>query len=302
MSRRRALGRLALVPPTLAGIVLVTFLLVHLAPGDPATVRAAQGRGVTPEAIAAYRAEFGLDRPVLARFVAWAARSARLDFGESLTDGRPVRDKLADALPRTAALALLATLLAYLAAVPLGCLLAAADRRPGARLAGAALSLGYALPVAALALLLLAAGAPYGAGPGAVFAAAACLALPALARLSRYQRGALLDVLRADFITTARAAGASERRVLLRHALRNALLPMVTLLGVELPALLGGSVIVEQVFGVRGLGLLGFDAVLQRDYPMLLGLATLGAVLTLAGVLVADAAYGVLDPRLRREP
>ena len=292
--------RLALVPLTLLGITLVTFLLVHLAPGDPAAVRAGQGRGVSPEAIVAYRAAYGLDRPLVGRYVSWLGRSARFDFGESLVDARPVRDKLAEAWPATLCLALLATALAYLFAVPLGCALAAGDGSRWARRATAALYFLYSLPVAAVALLALLAGAPYGGrGLFGVLAAAGCLALTSIVRLSRHQRSALLSALRADYVLTARAKGAGPLRVLVAHALRNALLPMVTLLAGELPALLSGSVLVESVFGIHGLGLLGFDAVLARDYPVLLGLSTLGAVITLAGVLLADAAYGVIDPRLR---
>lgn len=294
------LRRLLLLPPTLLGITLCTFLLLHVAPGDPAEVRAGMGRGVTPESIAAFRAEYHLDEPLATSYLHWLARSARLDFGRSLLDGQPVRDKLAAALPATLSLAFLAVALAYLLAVPLGCALAASDGKRWTRLTTSALYCIYALPTAAVGLAALFAGAPYGGrGAGVLFAAASCLSLAAIVKLSRYQRGALLSALRADWVRTARAKGASPARVLYRHALRNALLPMVTLLGAELPALLSGSVIVEEVFGIHGLGLCGFDAVLARDYPVLLGLTTLGAVLTLAGVLVADAAYGLLDPRLR---
>jgi peptide/nickel transport system permease protein len=298
----RALRRLALVPPTLLGITLVTFALVHLAPGDPAALRAGVGRGVTEQVIAENRRLAGLDRPLLPRYASWLGRSARLDFGASLVDGRPVRARVGEALPRTALLALAAALLAFGVAVPLG---AFAARRDGTRVAAAleaGLAILYGLPSVAMALLLLRAGAPYGGeGMGALLAPAACLALPSSVTLARYQRGALLEVLHADFIRTARAKGASERAVLFGHALRNALLPMVTLLGAQVPALLSGSVVVEQVFGVRGLGLLGYQAVLARDYPTLMALTTLGALFTLGGVLVADAAYGLLDPRLRAE-
>jgi peptide/nickel transport system permease protein len=291
--------RLLLVPITLVGITLVTFVLLHLAPGNPAEVRAGQGRGVTPESIAAFRHAYGLDRPLATRYLGWLGRSLTLDFGRSLTDGRPVREKMLEAFPRTLALALLATLFAYGVAVPLGVALAARDQRPLARIGAAGLYGLYALPTAALALLALEAGAPYGGSAASLLVAAACLATATLVRLARHQRSALLAALRADWVRTAHAAGAGEARVLLRHALPNALLPMVTLLAGELPALLSGSVIVEQVFGIRGLGLLGFDAVVSRDYPVLLGLTMLGAAITLAGVLAADLAYRWLDPRLR---
>lgn len=292
-------SRLLLAPVTLVGITLVTFLLLHLAPGDPASVRAGQGRGVTAESIAELRHEYGLDRPLAVQYLSWLGRSLVLDFGRSLGDGQPVRDKLLAALPRTGALALLSTVISYLLAVPLGVWLAARDRRRVARVAGSALYLVYALPTAAVALLVLRAGAPYGGDLLGLVAGAACLSLATLVRLARHQRSAVLEALRADWVRTARAIGAGERRLLVAHVLPNALLPMVTLLAAELPALLSGTVIVEQVFGIRGLGLAGFDAVLGRDYPMLLGLTMLGAVLTLAGVLAADVGYGLIDPRLR---
>jgi peptide/nickel transport system permease protein len=291
--------RLALAPITLVGITLVTFLLLHVAPGDPAQVSAGTGRGVTAESIAQLRHQYGLDRPLAAQYFRWLGRSLVLDFGRSLVDERPVRDKMLEALPRTAALALLSTLFSYAIAVPLGVWLAARDRRRDARLAGGLLYVAYALPTAAVALLVLRLGAPYGGGFAGLIAGAACLSLATTVRLSRHQRSAVLSALRADWVRTARAAGAGERRLLFAHVLPNALLPMLTLLAGELPALLSGSVIVEQVFGIHGLGLLGFDAVLARDYPTLLGLTMLGAVLTLAGVVAADAGYAILDPRLK---
>jgi len=298
----RLTRRLYALPLTLLGITLCTFVLLALAPGDPAEVRAGQGRGVSAESIAELRRTFHLDQPLATRYLYWLGRTVRLDFGRSLADGLPVRDKLARALPATAALALLATLFAWVVAVPLGATLAARDGRPLARVATALLYGVYSLPLAAVTLLALRAGAPFGSSAGAIVVGAACLSLAALVRLARQQRTAMLQVLRADFLRTARAVGAGERRVLFRHALPNALLPMVTLLGGELPALLSGSVIVEQVFGIHGLGLLGFDAVLARDYPTLLALTVVGALFTLAGVLLADLAYALVDPRLKERP
>jgi peptide/nickel transport system permease protein len=292
------LRRLALAVPTLAGITLVTFMLMHLAPGDPAEVRAGQGRGASAETVAALRAEYQLERPLVPRYLAWAGRSLQLDFGRSFVDGRPVRDKIGEALPVTLALALIAAGLAYALAVPLGSLLAVAERRAWVRVLSVALAFAYAVPAAAVGLCLLRLGAPYGGRGWALVAAASCLALATLVRISRYQRAALLEALRADYVRTARAKGGGLATEL-AHALRNALLPTVTLLGVEVPSLLSGSVIVEQVFGVHGLGLMTFDAVLARDYPVLLGLTTLAALVTLAGVLLADLAYGLIDPRLR---
>jgi peptide/nickel transport system permease protein len=243
--------------------------------------------------------EFVLDRPLWRQYADWLGRSARLDFGASLVDGEPVRAKIAGALPTTLTLALLGTLLAFGVAVPLGAALGFYDRRRWARASTAALYGLYAVPGAAVALIVLRAGAPFGVHTLAgLLPAAACLALAETVRLARYQRGAVVAELAADYVTTARMKGHGTGGVL-RHALGNALLPTVTLLGAELPALLSASVIVEEVFGLHGIGRLAFDAVLARDVPVLLGLTTVSALATLAGVLAADLAYGLVDPRLR---
>jgi peptide/nickel transport system permease protein len=281
-----------LLPLTLVGITLVTFFLLHLAPGDPAAVRAGSGRGVSAESIAAMRAEYQLDEPLATQYLHWLWRSARLDFGRSFADGRPVRARIAEALPVTLGLALLAAAIAYLVAVPLGCLLALRRRA----WLEALLALVYAVPTVAVGMGLLAAGVPW----RSLLGAAAVLSLTTVIRVSRQQRASLMAALRSDYLLTARAKGGGPATQL-RHALRNALLPVLTLLGAELASLLSGSVIVEQLFGIHGLGLLGFDAVLQRDYPMLLGLGSLTAVITLIAVLAVDAAYGLVDPRLVEE-
>jgi peptide/nickel transport system permease protein len=287
--------RLLLLPLTLIGITLVTFLLLHLAPGDPAAVRI--GRGVTPEALAALNREYGLDRPLPLQYLEWLSRSARLDFGRSFADGREVRTRIAEALPVTLGLSLLAAAIAYLLAVPLGCLLALRKSRA----LEIALAIAFATPTIAIGMALLALGAPWGGRSfSSLLAGAFCLSLATVIRVSRQQRSALLTALRADYLVTARAKGGGPRTVLL-HALRNALLPVLTLLGAELASLLSGSVIVEQLFGIHGLGLMAFDAVLQRDYPMLLGLGSLTAVITLLAVLVVDASYRLVDPRLVKE-
>ena len=291
--------RLAVVPLVLVGVTLVTFALVHALPGDAALVQAGTARGASAESLAAMRAEYGLDRPLPAQYASWLARSLRLDFGDSLTDGRPVRAKIAAALPTSLALALLAVALAFGVAVPLGAALGWLDRCRWARATSAALYAVYALPVAAVALLILRAGAPWGERTVlGMLPAAGALALAETVKLARYQRGALLDALAADYVTTARAKGLGPAGVV-AHALRNALLPTITLVGNELPALLSAAVVVEQVFGLHGIGMMAFDAVLSRDVPLLLGITTVGAVITLVAVLAADLAYGLVDPRLR---
>lgn len=296
---RQVARRLVVVPLTLVGITLVTFALLHALPGDAALVQAGTSRGASPESLAAMRRQYGLDRPLGAQYAAWLARSARLDFGDSLVDGRPVREKIAAALPVTLLLALVAAAIAFGVAVPLGAALGWLDRAPWVRASSSALYVAYALPVAAVALIVLRAGAPWGARTLAgTLPAAAVLALAETVKLARYQRGALLDALAADYVVTARGKGLGAAGVV-AHALRNALLPMVTLVGSELPALLSAGVIVEQVFGLHGIGMMAFDAVMTRDVPLLLGITTVGAVATLVAVLAADVAYGLVDPRLR---
>ncbi|HEX4458120.1 MAG TPA: ABC transporter permease [Polyangia bacterium] len=291
--------RLATVPATLVGITLVTFALMHVLPGDAALLQTADSRGASVAAETALRQQYGLDRPLLTQYGAWLVRSARLDFGVSLVDGRPVRDKLAAALPTTLALALLAAALAFGVAIPLGVALGLGDRRRWARALTALLYVAYAMPAAALALWALRAGAPYGGHSlAALVPAAACLALAEVARLARYQRAAVLAALDADYVTTAHAKGGGALTIA-RHALANALVPMVTLVGAELPALVSAAVVVEQIFGLHGIGHLAFDAVLARDAPLLLAITTFGALLTLTCVFAADVAYGLVDPRLR---
>ena len=291
--------RLAAVPALLVGITLITFALLHALPGDAASLQAGDSRGASAESLATLRHAYGLDQPLWRQYVSWLGRSARLDFGDSLVDGQPVRAKIADALPTTLTLALLAAALAFGVALPLGAALGFYDGRRWARTTAAALYGLYALPGAAVALVVLRAGAPYGARSLiAMLPAAACLALAEAVKLARYQRTAVVVALAADYVTTARAKGAGPATVV-AHALGNALLPMVTLLGSELPALLSASVIVEQVFGLHGIGLMAFDAVVNRDVPLLLGLTTVGAVATLCAVLLADLTLGLVDPRLR---
>lgn len=296
----RLAARLLLAVPTLLGVTLVTFALVHLLPGDPGQLRAGEGRGVTAQVIEENRALAGLDQPLGRRYLRWLGRSARLDFGRSLADGRPVRARVGEALLPTVALGLLAALLAVGIGLPLGALSALRAGRPEALLIELALTAAYAVPVLALGLLLLRAGAPYGGGSlVGLLAPALCLCLPSLVVMAQQQRAALRSALASDPVRGARAKGAGPLRVLLVHALPIALLPMVTLIGSQVPWLLSGSVIVERIFGLGGLGELGYQSLLARDYPTVMALTTVAAVLSIGGMLVADLAAVLLDPRLR---
>jgi peptide/nickel transport system permease protein len=312
--------RLALAIPTLFGIALVVFLLVHLAPGSPLSGGGDSLRRPTGRAADEMRRLYGLDRPLPERFAAWISRAARFDLGESFVDHRPVSERIREALPNTLLLNGLALLLALGIAIPLG--VAAGGRPEGAfdRLSGAALFALYSMPTFWAALLaqtlfsvhwrLLPLYGVSGDVPGPGLAGVAdrlahlalpvsCLTYGTLAFVARLVRAGVAEAASSDFVLAARARGASRRRALWTHALPNALLPVLTLLGLLLPALLSGSVIVERIFAWPGLGRLYFDSILSRDYPVVLGLSLLTAVATLAATLLADIASAAADPRVR---
>jgi peptide/nickel transport system permease protein len=318
---RYVLSRLAAAVPTLFGIVVLVFLLVHLAPGSPVTAMGSEsGRRVTGQSAVAMRKLYGLDRPLPERFGLWLGRMARLDLGESFVDHRPVGARIREALPYTLALNGLALLLTLSIAIPLG--VYAGGRAEGAfdRSSGVALFALYSMPTFWAALLLQAlfsvrlrwlplfgvasdaaragfAGLPDRAAH--LVLPVACLTYGSLAYVARLVRSGVAEAMTQDYVLAARARGASRRRALWAHALPNAALPLITLLGLILPGLLSGSVIVERIFAWPGLGRLYFDAVLSRDYPVVLGLSLLGAVATLLCSLAADVASAAADPRVR---
>jgi len=320
--RRLLQGALVVLIATTAA-----FLLLHLAPGDP--IAATLDGPSVPESVRAHwRAEYGLDRPVLVQYGRWVAAAARGDLGWSLSMRRPVRDVLADALPNTLLLVGTALLAGFAAGIGAGVLQAALRVRGGAgrtadRAIGAVTVFFFSLPEFWLAITLLVLFTfvlPLLPSSGAVdpvahdymspverladravhlVLPALTLALGALAVVARHQRAALLEVAREDFLRTARAKGVGERGVLLRHALRNALIPIITLLGLAVPALVGGVVFVEKVFGWPGMGLVAVNAVSSRDYPLVTGAVVVGSVAVTVGALLSEALHALADPRLR---
>ncbi|MBI4126246.1 MAG: ABC transporter permease [Deltaproteobacteria bacterium] len=326
---RYLLKRVFLMIPTLLGITLITFAMMHLAPGDPAALKAQQGTEqlasdqMSEEILAQTRALYGLDQPLPIQYLRWLGRIATLDFGESYRDHRPVLEKIGDALPITLTLNVLSIFIIYIIAIPLG---AFAALKPGSfvdRASAIGLFVLYSLPsfwVAMMLIVYLGGGDHLNWFPIAGFISdgadmlpwwgkianiawhlvlpVACLTYGGFAFLSRFARTSVLEVIRQDFIRTARAKGCSERQVLVRHAMRNSLIPMLTLMGALLPELLGGSVIIEQIFALPGMGRLGFESVLARDYPVVMAIATISAVLTLVGILITDILYVIVDPRI----
>jgi len=312
----RLLGGLAVV----LGVVLLTFLLLHLAPGDP--VELLLGPTATAEQVAAQRQALGLDRPLPSQFGSWIGRLARGDWGTSIAKGRPVRSVLGDAWPATVRLVALSLLLSYVIGLAVGAVQAArSGSRTDTALSVTSVAL-FAVPGYWLGLMLVlvftywarwlpafgAAGldSDYLSGGAWAIDRLRHLALP-LATLTligiggaaRFVRGAMLEALSQPFITTARAKGLTPRRVVGHHALRNALSPVVTLLGLSLPALFSGAVFVEAVFAWPGVGRVLVEAVQARDYPVVMAATAVSAVLVVAGNMLADTLAGWVDPRVR---
>ncbi len=307
--------RLALVVPMFLGSTLLIFVLMRLLPGDVVDQLIGLEGTLSGEARATLRKLLGLDAPLHVQYLRWLGDLARLDFGVSLRTSQPVRDVLLQRLPVTLELAALAVAVAVAIAVPLGVLSALFRNRAVdgvARLFGL---FGLSMPVFWLAALLILAGAsflhwlppvvyvPFWEDPGQNLRQMAfptlALALSLVAVVMRMTRSALLEVLAQDYIQTARAKGAGEWAVVLRHALQNALIPVVTVVGVQFGYLLGGSVVVEQIFGLPGLGFMLLNGIYQRDYPIVQGTVVFVALFFILVNLAVDLLYGLLDPRIR---
>ncbi len=317
--------RLLLMVPLLVGITLISFIVIRLAPGGPVEMATDLNPKVTAEARERLRAYYGLDKPLHVQYLSWLGRVATLDFGTSFApDARPVIDKIAERVPVTLGINILSLAFIFAVAVPIGVYSAARQGSRFDRTATVVLFAGYAVPAFWFALLLMILfGVKLGWLPisglvsldhdslafGArIWDRIRHLVLPIFvsaftgaAGLSRYMRSNTLEVIRQDYIATARAKGLAERTVMFRHAMRNALLPFVTILGLSVPGLIGGSVIFEQIFAIPGLGRLFYQAVMSRDYPLVMGELVIGALLTLIGNLLADVGYALADPRIKTE-
>ncbi len=315
--------RLLEMVPTFFGITVISFLILHLAPGKPTDVLTEMNPKITPEARERLEKYYGLDQPLHIQYGLWLKRVVRLDFGESFAaDHRPVWDKIRERLPVTILLNVLSLFLILAVAIPIGVSSAVHPYSLYDKITTLVVFVGFAVPTFWLALLLM---LLFGVTldwlpisglksmdydslslPAQVWDRVSHLILPVfasafggLAGISRYMRSNMLEVIRQDYITTARAKGLSETTVIYKHALRNALLPIITILGLSLPGLIGGSVIFENIFGIPGMGQFFFQALMTRDYPSIMGVLTIGAALTLLGNLLADIGYAVSDPRIR---
>ncbi len=316
--------RLLMMVPMLIGITLISFVVIHLAPGEPTDLQTDLNPEASLELREKLRAHYGLDQPLHVQYFDWVTRIVRLDFGDSFAlDHRPVIDKIAERLPITIAINVLSILAILGLSIPIGIISAVRQNSLFDRGTTVFVFLGFAMPSFWLALLLMdylgvrlglfpiaglrSFGYEYMSAGRQVLDLLHHLVLPVLvsafgglAGFSRYMRSNMLEVIRQDYILTARAKGFPDRSVIYKHALRNALLPVITILGLSVPGLIGGSVIFETIFAIPGMGKLFYDGVMMRDYPLVMGILVFGAVLTLVGNLLADISYALADPRIRK--
>jgi peptide/nickel transport system permease protein len=317
------LKRLGLMVPMLLGITLISFTVIHLAPGTPTDMQTTLNPKASLEAQKRLRELYGLDKPLMEQYGDWLKRLVHLDFGRSFSpDRRPVWDKIKERIGITLSLNLMSLIIILGVSIPIGVIAAYRAHSWFDQATTLFVFFGFAMPTFWLALLLIMFFGVYldwlpisgltslnfrqftfwqkvqdlGAH---VTLPVLVAAFGGLAGMSRYMRGNMLEVIRQDYITTARAKGLPERVVIFKHALRNALLPVITILGLSVPGLIGGSVIFESIFAIPGMGQLFYGAVMARDYPLVMGELVIGAVLTLLGNMLADVGYALVDPRIR---
>ncbi len=307
------LRRLLYSAVVMVGVLIVVFALVHLVPGDP--VRIALGTRYTPEAYQALRSASGLDRPPIAQFFSYAGSALTGDLGVSFRNGEPVTATLLDRLPATVSLALVGILIALVIALPAGIYSALNRGRAGDGIVRVASQFGVSIPDFWMAILLIGLFAstlgwlptsgyrPLLQDPGGwlrhIVLPGLTVGLVAGAIMTRYVRSAVLEVAEAGYVRTARSKGLAPMVVTSRHIVRNALVPVLTITGIQLATILGGVIVVEVVFAWPGLGRLTFNAVAARDYPVIQGAVLLIAALLLLINLIVDVLYAVVDPRIR---
>src|SRR5690348_2283259 len=295
---------------------MITFLLLRLIPGNVAVAVMGPGAYRNPQAIKLFNATYGFNLPWYRQYFLWLGHLARGQLGFSWTLNQSVASLLANRLPKTVALVGISTILALVLAIPIGVIQAVRRNKLADHAFNAFSTIFYATPaflVGIVAILIFAIKfpifppeGPQGEGFGSIITNFSAMILPictlavvTIALFSRYMRSSVLDNLTEDYVRTARAKGAGERRVLIRHVLRNSLITIATLCGLYLPAILGGALIIEAVFNYPGMGYLFYQAAERQDYPILLGLTVVGSLAVVIGNLFADIAYAVLDPRVR---
>ena len=308
--------------PVLIGITLISFLVIHLAPGKPTDLATQLNPKVDFEAKEKLIKLYGLDKPIYVQYINWVKMLGKLDFGRSFVDNRPVMDKIKERLPITIFINVLVLIVIFSLSIPIGIRSAVKKGSLFDKITTVIVFLGFAAPSFWLALLLMSFfGVRLGILPVSgivsldfenltlfqkILDLTRHLILPVtvasiggLAGLSRYMRQSMIGVISEDYIRTARAKGLPERTVIYKHALRNALLPIITILGLAIPGLISGSVILETIFSIPGLGRLMVESVFTRDYNVIMAGLFISAILTLLGNLLADIGYAFVDPRIR---
>jgi len=310
--------------PILIGITVLSFGVMRLAPGGPAEAQMEFSAKASAEARERLRKLYGADQPFYKQYATWLKKFVTLDFGETFADGRKVKDKILESLPITLTINFLSLFLVLLIAIPIGIMSATRQYSLLDRFTTIFVFVGFSTPSFWLALLLIyLLGVQWGVLPISgihsldidgltkwswswLLDVAQHLIMPVfvsafggLAGFSRYMRNNMLEVMRQDYIRTARAKGLPEREVIFKHALRNALMPVITILGLALPGIIGGSVIMETVYSIPGMGQLLYQAVFSRDYNLAMGILVPAAILTMLGNFLADIAYAFTDPRVR---
>ncbi len=322
--------RLLLMIPTMLGITIMVFTISRVAPGDPFSLQMGPDSQLNSEKMAngneAQRKYHGLDKPIPVQYIIWLGNVVRFDFGESIKHNRPVLDLIKERLPITLALNLIAFVIIYSISIPLGILSAVYHKSFFDRSSSILLLVLWSLPAMWVGQMLIA----YFCSPDYFywFPSASlssnnvdslpffawlsdrlwhlvlpvlCLTYAGFAYLTKQVRAGMLDTMRMDYIRTARAKGLSNWVVILRHAFRNSVIPVITIMATILPAMFGGSVIIEKIFSIPGMGLLAFEAISTRDYNIVMAVATIAGVLNLCGLLFADIAYALVDPRISFE-
>ncbi len=313
--------RLLLLLPLLIGITLISFIVMHLTPGSPVDSVKMSPDVDTRAQERLYKA-YGLDQPIHIQYFKWLTRVVTFNFGRSFKDGRKVTVKIFERLPATILLNVVSLIVIFGFAIPIGIISAVRHNTFIDRFFTVVVFVGYSIPTFALALVMMyffgvklvwlpisgmtSINYEFYSSWAKILDIGKHLILPVLtsavgglAFISRYMRSSMLEVVKQDFIKAVRARGIREKRIIFIHALRNALIPIVTMFGLLLPVLMSGSVIFETIFSWPGMGRLAYNAIMSRDYPVVMGVGVIMAVLTLIGNLLADIGYAAVDPRIR---
>lgn len=313
--------RLIMLVPLLLGVTLISFVIMNLSPGDPMAMYLDPDKPKTPEQIAAIRRDLGLDKPLMVRYFLWLGRLLKGDMGYSIASKQPVAQEIAHRVPSSLLLASVSLLVSFVLGIALGIYSALNQYKTSDYVLTVLSFIGVSMPSFwfAMLLIILFTGTlgwlpsvgmvDFRTPPGAwnhIVDVARHLVMPvmvtslgSIAGWARLERSAMLEVIRQDYIRTARSKGLRERLVIWRHAVRNAAIPIVTALGMALPGLIGGSFVIESIFGWPGLGRLGTQAVFNRDYAVIMGTTLISSILIMFGNLLADVIYAAVDPRIR---